>query len=91
MGHYPIYPANIHNLWDAERIVELLTAQDHVVAYFCGHNHAGNFGELKGKYFVNLCGMVDTPDTTAFAVVEVHADRLEIKGFGRETSRVLKI
>lgn len=91
MGHYPIYPANIHNLWDAERIVDLLTAQDHVVAYFCGHNHAGNFGELKGKYFVNLCGMVDTPDTTAYAVVEVHADRLEIKGFGREPSRVLKI
>ncbi|QCI64272.1 metallophosphoesterase [Phreatobacter stygius] len=91
MGHYPIYPVNIHNLWDAERIVELLTGFDNFVAYFCGHNHAGNFAEVSGKYFVNFCGMVDTPDTTAYSIVEVHADRLEIRGFGREQNRSLKI
>ncbi len=91
MGHYPIYPVNIHNLWDAERVVELLTGFDNFVAYFCGHNHAGNFGEINGKYFVNFCGMVDTPATSAYSIVEVHAERLDIRGFGREPSRSLKI
>ncbi|HEV2900937.1 MAG TPA: metallophosphoesterase [Pseudaminobacter sp.] len=91
MGHYPVYPVNEHNMWDSERIVELLTGSPNVVAYFNGHNHAGNFGELNGKYFVNFKGMVDTPATSAYSIVEVHQDRIEIRGFGREESRTLKI
>jgi len=35
--------------------------------------------------------MVDTPDTTAYSVVEVYADRIEIRGVGREEDRTLKI
>lgn len=91
MCHYPVFPPNQHNLWDSERIVALLTGFDHFVAYFNGHNHAGNFGEQNGKYFLNFKGMVDTPDTTAYSVVEVYADRLEVRGVGREESRSLKI
>jgi hypothetical protein len=91
MGHYPIYPVNEHNLWDSERIVALISASDNVVAYFCGHNHAGNYGEIGRKAFVNFKGMVDTPDTTAFSVVEVYPERVEIKGFGREGNRTLTI
>jgi 3',5'-cyclic AMP phosphodiesterase CpdA len=91
MGHYPVYPVNEHNMWDSERIVELLTASPNVVAYFNGHNHAGNFGETGGKYFVNFKGMVDTPAETAYSVVEVYDERIEIRGFGREGNRTLKI
>lgn len=91
MGHYPIYPENEHNMWDSGRVVELLTGSNNVVAYFNGHNHAGNFGELNGKYFVNFKGMVDTPATSAYAIVEIYDDRIEIRGFGREESRSLKI
>lgn len=91
LGHYPVYPANWLNMWDSDRIVELLTASDNVVAYFCGHNHDGNFGEIGGKYFVNFCGMVDTPDQSCFAVVDVFDDRIEITGFGREPSRTLAL
>ena len=91
LGHYPIYPANQHNLWDSERVVELLTGYDNFVAYFNGHNHAGNFGEISGKYFVNFKGMVDTPTTNTFAAVDVFDDRIVIRGFGREESRTLSI
>jgi calcineurin-like phosphoesterase family protein len=91
MCHYPVYPANEHNLWDADRIVELVTKSKNVVAYFNGHNHAGNYGELAGKHFVNFKGMVDTPDTTAYSVVEVYPDRIEIIGYGREGNRTLKL
>jgi predicted phosphodiesterase len=91
MGHYPVYPVNQHNMWDSERIVDLLTASPSVVAYFCGHNHAGNYGEAGGKYFVNFRGMVDTPSTTAYSIVDVHRDRIDIRGFGREENRTLRI
>lgn len=90
MGHYPIYPANSHNMWDAERVVALLTASKSFLAYFNGHNHDGNFGELDGRAFVNFKGMVDTETQNTFAVVDVYPDRLEIRGFGREQSRTLK-
>ncbi len=91
LNHYPVYPANEHNQWDSERIVEMLTGYDNFVAYFNGHNHAGNYGETGGKHFLNFKGMVDTPDTTAYAVVEVYADRIEVRGVGREENRTLKI
>lgn len=91
MGHYPVYPANQHNMWDSEKIVDLLTASPNVVVYFCGHNHAGNYGEAGGKYFVNFRGMVDTPTTTAYSIVDVYRDRLDVRGFGREENRTLRI
>jgi 3',5'-cyclic AMP phosphodiesterase CpdA len=91
LNHYPVYPANEHNQWDSERIVEMLTGYDNFVAYFNGHNHAGNYGETGGKHFLNFKGMVDTPDTTAYSIVEVYGDRIEVRGVGREENRTLKI
>lgn len=91
MGHYPVYPPNEHNMWDAQRIVDLLVEHDNAVAYFCGHNHAGNFGTKGNTHFVNFKGMVDTPDQNTFAIVGVYPDRLEIEGFGREESRILPL
>ncbi|WP_047463200.1 metallophosphoesterase [Rhizobium rhizogenes] len=91
MNHYPIFPKNSHNALDSERLLALLAEHDHVVAYLNGHNHAGNFGVVDGTYFVNFKGMVDTQDNTAYAIVAVYEDRLEIAGFGREESRVLSL
>lgn len=91
LNHYPVLPDNPHNLWDSGAVVALLARSPNVVAYFNGHNHAGNYGEAHGIHFVNFCGMVDTPDTSAFAVVEISGDRLEIRGYGREPSRALPL
>ncbi|WP_375461369.1 metallophosphoesterase [uncultured Enterovirga sp.] len=91
LSHYPVYPANIHNLWDSPKLVDLLTSYDNFVAFFCGHNHAGNYGEIGGRHFLNFRGMVDTPTTTAYSVVEIHPDRIEILGRGREENRTLTI
>lgn len=89
--HWPVYPANQHNLWDSERVVDLLSGYPNFIAWFNGHNHAGNYGEVAGKHFLNFKGMVDTPDNTAYAIVSVHPDRIEIEGFGREESRTLSL
>ncbi len=91
LNHYPVLPDNPHNLWDSAEIVALLARSTNVVAYFNGHNHAGNYGEAHGIHFVNFRGMVDTPDTSAFAVVEISGDRLDIRGYGREPSRSLPL
>ena len=91
MNHYPVFPENSHNALDSERLLALLSAHDHIVAYLNGHNHAGNFGVVDGTYFVNFKGMVDTEDNSAHAIVTVYKDRLEITGFGREESRELAL
>ncbi|MGV1790867.1 metallophosphoesterase [Rhizobium sp. A37_96] len=91
MSHYPVFPDNAHNALDSDRILALLAEHDHVVAYLNGHNHAGNFGVSGGTYFVNFMGMVDTIDSTAYAIVSVYPDRLEITGFGREIDRTLAL
>lgn len=90
-GHYPVYPENEHNMWDHGRFVDLVTRRKSVAAFMNGHNHMGNYGEKGGKHFINFKGMVETADTTAYAIVELFADRLVIKGYGREESRDLRI
>jgi predicted phosphodiesterase len=90
-GHYPLYPESDHNLWGAEEVSALIADSPAAIGYFCGHNHAGNYGRLNGTHFVNIKGMVDTAEENAFAMVAVHADRMEITGFGREESRVLAL
>lgn len=90
-GHYPIYPKDRHNLWDDERLVELLTGYDNFALYMNGHNHAGNYGRIGNAHFVNLRGMVETPDTTAYSTVEVWDARIEILGHGVQESMTLPL
>jgi 3',5'-cyclic AMP phosphodiesterase CpdA len=87
--HYPVYPEDAHNLWNCEEIVEVLSSCDHVVAYIAGHNHGGHYGHLDGVHYLTMQGMVDTPETNAYAVAEVFPNRIEIVGVGRVPSRSL--
>ena len=88
--HFPVYPENVHNLWNAAEVLALVRENRSVVAYMNGHNHAGNYGHLGKRHFVTFAGMVDTEET-AYAIVDVHADRLEIKGFGRQKNLILPL
>lgn len=87
--HYPLYPQNAHNMWDAPEILGLLAAHPSAKAWVCGHNHVGNYASLGHTHFLNFKGMVDTPDENTFAIADVYQDRIEIRGFGREDSRIL--
>ena len=55
----------------------------------------GNGGEGGGSnviHFVGLEGLVEAPPgLNAYAVVDVHADRLEVTGFGCAASRTLAL
>lgn len=88
--HFPIYPENPHNLWNAVEVRTLLERHPGVAAYLCGHNHAGNYAARSGIHYLTFKGMVDTEET-AYAIVRVRPDQLEVTGFGREPDRILPL
>jgi predicted MPP superfamily phosphohydrolase len=89
-AHFPVYPENRHNLWNAPEIVELIGQYPGVKMYMNGHNHAGNYGEKNGVHYLTLKGMVNT-DTTSYAVVGLSETQVKISGCGREVSRKLSL
>lgn len=86
--HFPVYPANVHNLWNAAEIIDILESYPVVKAYINGHNHEGNYGWKNGIHYLTLKGMVDTEESS-YGVVQVLKDRFELLGFGRENNRTL--
>lgn len=88
-AHHPVYPDNVHNLWNSEQVLQVIDRHPQVVAWFNGHNHTGNFADRNGVPFVTMHGMVETAATTAFATAEFHSDRIVVSGHGREPSREL--
>jgi hypothetical protein len=89
LAHHPLLPAAGDILWNSTEVLEVIGRNPAVVAWLNGHNHAGAFAEFQGVPLVTMHGMVDTPDTTAFATAKVLPDRLIISGRGREPSREL--
>ncbi len=88
--HYPILPDNVHNLWNDQEMLTLIDQHsDTVIAWLNGHNHAGNYEQRKGVHYLTVHGMVDTPDTNAYAVMDVLPNALRIRGSGREPNRLL--
>jgi 3',5'-cyclic AMP phosphodiesterase CpdA len=87
--HYPVFPENSHNLWNDQEVLRVLESHPCVTAYLNGHNHAGNYAQRCGIHYVTLPGMVETPDTTAYAVVRTQPTDLELIGYGRTPSRQL--
>jgi predicted phosphodiesterase len=86
--HFPVYPENVHNLWNAEEIITLIKHYQNVKVYINGHNHAGNYVIQNGVHYLTLKGMVDT-EVTSYAVLKVFENKIEVSGYGREINRLL--
>ncbi|MFX0100717.1 MAG: metallophosphoesterase [Candidatus Hodarchaeota archaeon] len=89
-SHFPVYPKNPHNLWNAEDF-SFIQDYDCVKAFISGHNHNGNYATLDGKHYLCLRAVVDTKNKNAFCIVDVHEDKVVIKGFGREEGKTLML
>ena len=87
--HFPVYPPGAHNLWNDTEVVETLERSESVVAYISGHKHAGEYAAKNGIHYLTVKGMVETEDTTAYAVVHADDARLEVDGRGRQPDQVL--
>ena len=83
-SHMPLFPANWPNLWNDVDVINLMKSFDCVVAFISGHNHEGAYAIKNGIHYFSVKGIVETPDTNAYAVVKAFDNRLEIKGFGRD-------
>jgi len=91
-NHFPIFPlGDRHNLWNDAELLEAFGGFDCIAAYIAGHNHHGGYAIADSVHHFTLMGMVETEDTTAYAVVEVRSDRLKVIGIGREPTRVLEV
>jgi manganese-dependent ADP-ribose/CDP-alcohol diphosphatase len=89
MCHFPVYPENIHNLLNYREVNAILEKYHNVIAWFNGHNHAGNYGNFNMIHFITLKGMVETENNSSFALVEVYHNKIWIKGSGRERGQIL--
>lgn len=89
-SHFPIWPENPHNLWNAPAVIALLERHPSAKVWLDGHNHDGNYGERAGIHYVNMKAMLDTPETS-YARLDFFKDRVELRGTGRQEDRVLEL
>jgi manganese-dependent ADP-ribose/CDP-alcohol diphosphatase len=85
--HFPLLPATAEVLWNAEELIQVLEKYSCVKAWINGHNHAGNYAEQNGIHYINLKGMVDTENQTAYSIITFSDTQINIDGFGREESK----
>jgi manganese-dependent ADP-ribose/CDP-alcohol diphosphatase len=88
--HFPLYPENPHNLWNAGAVMALLERHPSVKIWLDGHNHDGNEGARAGIHYVNLKAMLDT-EQTSYARLEFFGDRVVVHGTGRQQDMVLPL
>lgn len=87
--HFPVIPENIHNLLNYKEVLQVLGNYHNIIAWFNGHNHAGNYGNFNMIHFITIKGMVETETDNSFALIEVYKNKIWIKGYGRERSQIL--
>lgn len=87
--HYPVYPENKHNLLNSNEVLSAMQGYDNIVAWICGHNHAGNYGNINGTHFLTIKGMVETDSENAFTKIDVYKNKIWLNGNGREKSLIL--
>jgi manganese-dependent ADP-ribose/CDP-alcohol diphosphatase len=88
--HFPVYPADPHNLWNSQEVIELLEKYSCVKAYINGHNHKGNYGEKAAVHYLTMKGMVENKEPT-FSIMELSKNKMTIQAFGAEKSRDLEL
>jgi manganese-dependent ADP-ribose/CDP-alcohol diphosphatase len=89
-GHHPILPKEGHCTWNQQELHQILQEFKCCKAYLNGHNHAGGYTQVDGVHYLTLDGMLNTKDQNAYAYAHLFPLHLEIKGFGRQESHLLK-
>jgi manganese-dependent ADP-ribose/CDP-alcohol diphosphatase len=92
--HFPVLAAAstpVHLLWNHDELLGILSSSPAVAAFMNGHDHQGGYAEEGGIHFLTFQGIVESGADTAYAVVEVFPNRLEIRGTGTVPSRSLAL
>lgn len=89
--HFPIFPYDNGNLWNTLEFQEIIGRYKNVKAFMNGHKHRGAYAQKNGVHYLTFKGMVNTADSTSYAIAHFFKDSILIKGYGREENRTLKI
>jgi 3',5'-cyclic AMP phosphodiesterase CpdA len=89
--HYPLQPLNEGTLLNWQEVLGVIRQYPCVRAWLSGHYHDGNYERCDHLHLLNFKGMLETCDQTAYAIVSVFPDRLQIDGIGREPRRTLHL
>jgi 3',5'-cyclic AMP phosphodiesterase CpdA len=87
--HYPLFPPDKHNLLNASEVMKIITKYPCMKAWFCGHNHHGNYGMHSDIHFINVKGMVEGEFDNAWSIVSLDDHCISMEGYGNEISAQL--
>lgn len=90
-GHHPLLPADGNQAWNSEDLLAMIDKHPSVAAYLCGHHHAGAEEMRNGIPYITFKSILHEPEITAYSVIHLSKDKLEIEGYGREKSRVIPL
>ena len=90
-SHYPLLHEAAPNgsLNHPEAALKILEESGCVVALFSGHDHAGGYAFRNGIHHITLKGMLEAPESNAFATITLSKEKLIENGFGKEPDRKL--
>jgi predicted phosphodiesterase len=89
-SHFPIWPANVHNLWNASEVAAVVERHPSAKIWLNGHNHNGAYAKRAGVHYVTLKGMLDTRDN-AYSRLDFFSNRVAIRGTGRQQNLTLPL
>jgi len=89
--HFSLLPIDNHNLWNSEQLQTMIEKYKNVKIFMNGHNHAGAYNFNNNIHYVTFKGMVNTADSTSYAIANFYKDSIQIKGYGREKDKILLI
>lgn len=90
LTHHPLLPENGYETLNNRQVLAILYKFPEVKLVLSGHNHKGNFVQENNIPFVTMEGMIETPSSNAYGLLELYPKEIKIKGHGRLTSRVFK-
>ena len=87
--HFPLLPIANDNLWNTVELQKLLEKYSNVKVYLNGHNHDGDYVYKNGIHYLTFKAMVNSADSSAYAIGKFYQDSLVIKGYEKEKNRTL--
>lgn len=88
-SHHPFACADGLTALNDREVMALVSKFGCVKALIAGHHHSGAFCGQQSPPVIVAEGMVETADKNAYGIISLYQDRLELKGYGRMTSRII--
>lgn len=82
-SHHPLFPDNEYSALNSPEILKVISRYKCVKSFVSGHHHEGGNADFNGIASIIVEGVVETAHSTAYMVVEITKNSVELQGFGR--------